>query len=337
MTWTTGVTQQVSNDSTPVTHTYSYDSVGNQLKFADTITGITTMTYSVRNEMLTKQIPNETIITYTYDIAGRRTRVQDYTSGTTTSIFDPRNLQTQITNPQTKTTTILFDPLRRQTSVAAQERRDHQPSYDNAGRLTYLNKNGAGSLVSQLSYAYDITNMRTSQAEADRTPTTWTYDATRQLIRERRNGGDGLDISWGIWRSGGQPADQQRGCTITLSNVGNLNQTTSTVAYQSQDIGNPAVAGSAFWDTSVGGTGLILNSQSTGIDGTSDQFRYLWQSLSGDRTFPVDNLSVTNTDANAKVGVMIRETLAADSKFVLLFVRPDGQTRLSVPPRSVRR
>jgi IPT/TIG domain len=77
----------------------------------------------------------------------------------------------------------------------------------------------------------------------------------------------------------------------------------------SQDIGGPALAGSA---TYAAGTFSVAGA---GIDiwGTSDQFRFVYQSIDGDGEIVARVGSVQNTDPWAKAGIMIREDLTANA------------------------
>ncbi|HLB73081.1 MAG TPA: hypothetical protein VJJ98_03600, partial [Sedimentisphaerales bacterium] len=80
--------------------------------------------------------------------------------------------------------------------------------------------------------------------------------------------------------------------------------------WASQDIGGPAIAGSA--DQTAG----IWTVKGSGADiwGTSDQFHYCYMPTSGDVTISARVVSITNgTHEWTKAGVMIRETLNANS------------------------
>src|SRR5206468_7426156 len=76
------------------------------------------------------------------------------------------------------------------------------------------------------------------------------------------------------------------------------------------DIGTPAIKGSA---TYVGGQ-YTVNAGGLDIWGSSDQFHYVYQPLSGDGEV-IARVAGLGASANwAKAGVMVRETLAADSR-----------------------
>jgi hypothetical protein len=63
--------------------------------------------------------------------------------------------------------------------------------------------------------------------------------------------------------------------------------------------------------------------------GTSDQINYVYMPLTGAGSISIKVESITNTAADAKAGVMIRETLDPDSKHAFTFFRPDGGVRFN--------
>jgi uncharacterized repeat protein (TIGR03806 family) len=97
--------------------------------------------------------------------------------------------------------------------------------------------------------------------------------------------------------------------------------------WTSRDIGAVAATGSM---TQSGGTFTLVGS---GDDihstyGTPlDEFQFAYQQVSGDFSLVARVVSVQNTNEWAKAGVMVRETLTADSKFAFALVRPDKQTQ----------
>jgi regulation of enolase protein 1 (concanavalin A-like superfamily) len=82
------------------------------------------------------------------------------------------------------------------------------------------------------------------------------------------------------------------------------------------DIGSPGVAGS----TTV--TGISGNVSGSGADiwGNSDQFTFVNRAIMGDGSITARVTSVQNTNVWAKAGLMIRESLAANSKHALIAV-----------------
>lgn len=89
--------------------------------------------------------------------------------------------------------------------------------------------------------------------------------------------------------------------------------------WQSQDI-NASLPGGASYSNGV----FMVEGSGSDIYNTADQFRYVYQSGSGDCSVLAEIDSVSNTDMNAKGAVMIRETLNADSMMAAAIVNPGG-------------
>src|SRR6185436_1363797 len=81
----------------------------------------------------------------------------------------------------------------------------------------------------------------------------------------------------------------------------------STVPWQSQDIGTVGIAGA----TSPLSSGFQVTASGNDIWDLADAFRFVYKPLSGDGEIVAQVDSLDPTDAWAKAGVMIRETLAA--------------------------
>jgi outer membrane protein assembly factor BamB len=84
------------------------------------------------------------------------------------------------------------------------------------------------------------------------------------------------------------------------------------------DIGSPALAGGQ----SVSGGTWTIQAGGTDIYGTSDQFHYVWQTLSGNGSVSAQVLTQTKTSSNAKAGVMIRQDSTASSAYYFAAVTP---------------
>jgi hypothetical protein len=70
------------------------------------------------------------------------------------------------------------------------------------------------------------------------------------------------------------------------------------------DIGTPAPAGNQSFDPNTGT--WTINAGGADITGTSDQFRYVWQTLTGDGSVVAHVTSQANTSTGAKAGPMFR-------------------------------
>jgi regulation of enolase protein 1 (concanavalin A-like superfamily) len=79
---------------------------------------------------------------------------------------------------------------------------------------------------------------------------------------------------------------------------------------QTADIGAPAIAGSATYSAGS----YTIKAAGADIWGTADQFRYVYQPMTGDVDIKVRVASITMAHAWSKVGVMVREDLTAGSR-----------------------
>jgi regulation of enolase protein 1 (concanavalin A-like superfamily) len=93
--------------------------------------------------------------------------------------------------------------------------------------------------------------------------------------------------------------------------------------WQSRDLGSVGIAGSA----SYANYRFTLVGSGADIWGSSDQFRFMYQSLSGNGTITAKVYSQTNSNSWAKAGVMIRETLNANSKHAMAILSPSNGVR----------
>ncbi|MBN2138026.1 MAG: DUF1349 domain-containing protein [Sedimentisphaerales bacterium] len=90
------------------------------------------------------------------------------------------------------------------------------------------------------------------------------------------------------------------------------------VTWQNRDIGDVGAAGSA---ANADDTWTI-NASGADIWNTTDEFHYVYRSFSGDGQIIARVASVEYTDGWAKAGVMIRETMDADSRHAMVVVTP---------------
>ncbi len=74
--------------------------------------------------------------------------------------------------------------------------------------------------------------------------------------------------------------------------------------------------------TDKGNNAFTVSSEGTDIANNSDQFRFVYKPLSGNGSITVKVDSLVNTNAWAKAGVMIRETLEPNSKYALCVMTP---------------
>ncbi len=74
--------------------------------------------------------------------------------------------------------------------------------------------------------------------------------------------------------------------------------------------------------TDNGNNAYTISAGGTDIGGAADQFRFVYKPLNGNGSITLKVDSIANTNASAKAGVMIRETLTAGSRNAFLAVTP---------------
>ncbi|MBJ7612748.1 MAG: PQQ-binding-like beta-propeller repeat protein [Candidatus Dormibacteraeota bacterium] len=87
-----------------------------------------------------------------------------------------------------------------------------------------------------------------------------------------------------------------------------------------QDVGDTSPVG----DQSLGGGVWTLKGVGNDIGGTQDFFHYVWQTLPGDGVLTARLNTLTNTSANAKAGIMMRQNLDPGSPYYGVFLTPGG-------------
>ncbi len=113
----------------------------------------------------------------------------------------------------------------------------------------------------------------------------------------------------------------------TFSNIATIQTeaTPVTGTWTDSDVGGPAVPGGATFANNT----LTLSGSGAGIGNQADQFNFLYQSLTGDGTIIARVLSQTNTSASALAGVMIRNTLDANSAYAFAAISGSGGASFS--------
>ena len=184
MTWSIGAWRSLFPDASR--ETIVYDKVGNRTEFANP-GGITTTTYSQRNEPLSVTDQNNQVVTYQYDALSQQQVMTDADGGLFTNTYDAVGRLSGLVNPQNETTTITYDGQGQITNQINAAGVTTVNTYNAASWLTGReNRRTDNSLVTRLTYAYDQVGNRTAELQLDGTITTWSYDSTNQLNRERR-------------------------------------------------------------------------------------------------------------------------------------------------------
>ncbi len=102
----------------------------------------------------------------------------------------------------------------------------------------------------------------------------------------------------------------------TTSAITNISVTNLPAGWRNQDIGNPALRGSANFATGI----FTLSSSGADIWDYSDSFHFAWQSFTGDGQITARVVSLDNTNSWAKAGIMIRDSLAATSAHGMMVI-----------------
>ncbi len=112
----------------------------------------------------------------------------------------------------------------------------------------------------------------------------------------------------------------QNGTTSPSSGVAPAILAGATTTWQTQDIGNVGATGALVQS----GSSMLINGSGADIWGTADEFRYVYQPLSGDGTITAKVECIQNTGGWAKAGLTIRESLSANSSHAIVFVSPSN-------------
>ncbi len=96
---------------------------------------------------------------------------------------------------------------------------------------------------------------------------------------------------------------------MTVAVVGQAAAQTLPAPWRAADVGSPALSGS----TTAGSSGFTIDAAGADIWGTSDQFHFLYQQVSGDVEVIARVDSVTAAHVWSKAGVMIRASLNGNS------------------------
>jgi regulation of enolase protein 1 (concanavalin A-like superfamily) len=94
--------------------------------------------------------------------------------------------------------------------------------------------------------------------------------------------------------------------------------------WKSTDIGSVGLTGTAYDN----GTTYTVEASGSDIWGTADEFHFVYQTLTGDGTITAEVLTQTNTNAWAKTGVMIRNSLEANDQYAIMSVTPGNGTTM---------
>ena len=104
----------------------------------------------------------------------------------------------------------------------------------------------------------------------------------------------------------------------TTSSTLNVSVTNLPVGWKNQDVGTPALRGSANFSAGV----YSLSGSGADIWDYADSFHFAWQSFTGDGQITARVISQDNTNSWAKAGVMIRDSLTPASAHAMMVMTP---------------
>jgi hypothetical protein len=103
-------------------------------------------------------------------------------------------------------------------------------------------------------------------------------------------------------------------------------QTDLPSPWMNQDVGSVGIPGSASYANGA----FTIDGSGADIWGTADEFHFVYMPAAAYTSIQARVTAVENTNPFAKVGVMMRETLNANSRHVILDVKPDGGLEFSL-------
>ena len=156
--------------------------------------------------------------------------------------------------------------------------------------------------------------------------------ATYSVLRSTTSGGPYATVAGGLAGTSYTDIGLTNGTTcyyvVTAANSGGTSANSGQVSatpvalpspWVTSDIGSPGAVGSA--SRSANGV-FTLAGAGADIWDNADAFRYVYQTATGDCDVTARVTAIGNTNAWAKAGVMIRETLAAGSRHAMAVVTP---------------
>src|SRR5439155_1687744 len=155
------------------------DAAGNQTALVDLVGIRTSFVFDALNRVFEQDDPLNAKTTLAYDAAGRETSQTDRLGRRKDFSFDKADRLTGATWRDARGgagTQTRYSALAGTTKVG-----ESDSTYDNPGRLTNLQiKDGAGGLLSNYTYTYDLASRATSET-IDGTTTNFGYDTVDQL------------------------------------------------------------------------------------------------------------------------------------------------------------
>jgi hypothetical protein len=154
-----------------------------------------------------------------------------------------------------------------------------------------------------------------------------------KVLSDRELGFSETSTAYKKWTVTGLVSGQTYFWKIVSRTMANMETTSSTfnfvvgagappaplpAGWASRDIGSVSAAGSSSFTSDT----WTLKGSGADIWGAGDEFHFASRTMTGDGTILARVATVSNTDVWTKAGVMIRETLTAESKHAAMFVSP---------------
>jgi regulation of enolase protein 1 (concanavalin A-like superfamily) len=99
------------------------------------------------------------------------------------------------------------------------------------------------------------------------------------------------------------------------------------------DVGNPQLKGTAVYDAPAGR--YVLTGAGTNVWAESDEFYYVWRKAAGNFSLSAKvAFKGEGVNEHRKIGIMIRESLAGESRYADVAVHGDGLTSLQYRPET---
>jgi sulfur relay (sulfurtransferase) complex TusBCD TusD component (DsrE family) len=111
------------------------------------------------------------------------------------------------------------------------------------------------------------------------------------------------------------------GGTVNSPSI-NINVAGVPAPWQTTDIGSVGTVGSASLSN-----GVYTVKGAGNLSDTADNFRFVYQPMSGDGEIKVRLNFVENTGTSGRIGVIIRESLTSGAKYAFMGIPPDGTIR----------
>ena len=185
--------------------TFTYDAHGNLLTASSfdmrgTLTGTTTLTYNSANELLSIGYPNGQFLDFTYNAQGQRVQSVDQSGYSLTYTYDALGRLTGLSDGSGMVVSYTYNDLGELSGKTNGNGTYTTYAYDAAANLiNIINYAPDGSVAdpgtainSSFIYTYNLLNEQTSETDNAGNTTTYSYDATGQLIGVGLPGGQAI-------------------------------------------------------------------------------------------------------------------------------------------------